>query len=88
LNHCLSWRSYAFKGLIPRLSFYDILEVTPAATAAEIRASYLKLAREYPDRVPEYWTKLRADAEDEIKDINYALGKWQPECRFSRFDLH
>jgi len=65
---------------------YEILKIV--APSAEIRASYLKLAREYPDRVPEYLTKLRADAEDEIKDINYALGKWQPEWRFPRFDLH
>lgn len=54
-------------------SFYDILEVSPSASAAEIRASYLKLAREYhPDRVPEYLTKLRADAEEKVKEINEA----------------
>jgi len=54
-------------------SFYDILEVSPSASVAEIRASYLKLAREYhPDRVPEYLTKLRADAEEKVKEINEA----------------
>ena len=54
-------------------SFYEILEVSPSASAAEIRASYLKLAREYhPDRVPEHLTKLRADAEEKFKLVNEA----------------
>lgn len=54
-------------------SFYEILEVSPSASTAEIRASYLKLAREYhPDRVPEHLTKLRADAEEKLKLVNEA----------------
>jgi len=54
-------------------SFYEILEVLPSASTAEIRASYLKLAREYhPDRVPEHLTKLRADPEKKLKLVNEA----------------
>src|SRR6185437_5935748 len=54
-------------------SFYEILEVSPSASTAEIRTSYLKLAREYhPDRVPEHLTKLRADAEEKLKLVNEA----------------
>lgn len=54
-------------------SFYEILEVSPLASPAEIRAAYLSLAREYhPDRVPEHLTKLRADAEEKLKQVNQA----------------
>src|SRR6185437_8050034 len=54
-------------------SFYEILEVSPSASTAEIRTSYLRLAREYhPDRVPEHLTKLRADAEEKLKLVNEA----------------
>jgi len=69
-------------------SFYDILEVAPAASAAEIRASYLKLAREYhPDRVPEYLTKLRADAEERVKEINEAWTVLSDPARRRKYDL-
>lgn len=69
-------------------SFYDILEVTPAATTVEIRASYLKLAREYhPDRVPEYLTKLRADAEEKVKEINEAWAVLSDPAKRRNYDL-
>jgi curved DNA-binding protein CbpA len=69
-------------------SFYEILELTERATQPEIRAAYLRLAREYhPDRVPEHLTKLRADAEEKFKQLQTAwevLGN--PEKR-RRYDL-
>ena len=69
-------------------SFYDILEVLPSAKAAEIRASYLKLAREYhPDRVPEYLTKLRADAEEKVKEINEAWAVLSDSAKRRKYDL-
>lgn len=69
-------------------SFYDILEVSPSAPTAEIRASYLKLAREYhPDRVPEYLTKLRADAEQKIKEINEAWAVLSDAAKRRSYDL-
>jgi len=69
-------------------SFYDILEVLPSASTAEIRASYLKLAREYhPDRVPEYLTKLRADAEEKVKEINEAWSVLSDPARRRKYDL-
>lgn len=69
-------------------SFYDILEVAPAASAVEIRASYLKLAREYhPDRVPEYLTKLRADAEEKVKEINEAWTVLSDPAKRRKYDL-
>jgi curved DNA-binding protein CbpA len=40
---------------------YEVLGVTPAASAAEIRAAYLRLARErHPDRFPDPEEKARA----------------------------
>lgn len=69
-------------------SFYDILEVSPSASAAEIRASYLKLAREYhPDRVPEYLTKLRADAEEKVKEINEAWAVLGDPATRKKYDV-
>jgi hypothetical protein len=69
-------------------SFYDILEVSPSASTAEIRASYLKLAREYhPDRVPEYLTKLRADAEEKVKEINEAWAVLSDPGKRRKYDL-
>ena len=69
-------------------SFYDILEVSPSASTAEIRASYLKLAREYhPDRVPEYLTKLRADAEEKVKEINEAWAVLGDPTKRRKYDL-
>lgn len=69
-------------------SFYDILEVSPSAPIAEIRASYLKLAREYhPDRVPEYLTKLRADAEEKVKEINEAWAVLSDAAKRRKYDL-
>ena len=69
-------------------SFYDILEVSPSANSADIRASYLKLAREYhPDRVPEYLTKLRADAEEKVKEINEAWAVLSDPAKRRRYDL-
>lgn len=69
-------------------SFYDILEVSPSASIAEIRASYLKLAREYhPDRVPEYLTKLRADAEERVKEINEAWAVLSDAAKRRKYDL-
>ena len=69
-------------------SFYDILEVSPSADSADIRASYLKLAREYhPDRVPEYLTKLRADAEEKVKEINEAWAVLSDPAKRRKYDL-
>ena len=69
-------------------SFYDILEVSPSADPAEIRASYLKLAREYhPDRVPEHLTKLHADAEEKVKQINEAWAVLSDPAKRKNYDL-
>ena len=69
-------------------SFYDILEVSPSAPLADIRAAYLKLAREYhPDRVPEYLTKLRADAEEKVKEINEAWAVLSDTAQRRKYDL-
>ena len=69
-------------------SFYDILEVSPSADSAEIRASYLKLAREYhPDRVPEHLTKLHADAEEKVKQINEAWAVLSDPAKRKTYDL-
>ena len=69
-------------------SFYDILEVSPSAEPAEIRASYLKLAREYhPDRVPEHLTKLHADAEQKVKEINEAWAVLSDPAKRKNYDL-
>ena len=69
-------------------SFYDILEVSPSAPLADIRAAYLKLAREYhPDRVPEYLTKLRADAEEKVKEINEAWAVLSDAAQRRTYDL-
>jgi len=54
-------------------TFYDVLEVKESATQAEIRAAFLRLAKEYhPDRVPEHLSRLRKDAEEKIKCVNEA----------------
>jgi hypothetical protein len=54
-------------------SFYEVLEVPECASMSQIRAAYLKLAREYhPDRVPEHLTKLHADAEEKFKEVHEA----------------
>ena len=69
-------------------SYYEILEVSPAASAAEIRAAYLELARQYhPDRVPEHLTKLRADAEEKVKRVNEAWGVLGDPVRRRKYDL-
>lgn len=69
-------------------SFYDILEVLPSASIAEIRASYLKLAREYhPDRVPEHLRKLRSDAEEKVKEINEAWSVLSDPVKRKKYDL-
>src|SRR5260221_5668800 len=69
-------------------SYYEILEVSPAASAAEIRAAYLELARQYhPDRVPEHLTKLRADAEEKVKQVNEAWSVLGDPARRRKYDL-
>lgn len=68
-------------------SFYDILGVAPSADVAKIRACYLELAREYhPDRIPEHLTKLRADAEEKIKEINEAWAVLSDPTQRKRYD--
>ncbi|GAA5957057.1 hypothetical protein JCM8115_003943 [Rhodotorula mucilaginosa] len=42
-------------------SLYSLLELTPLATTAEVRAAYLRLAKlHHPDRVPEEAEKAEA----------------------------
>jgi curved DNA-binding protein CbpA len=69
-------------------SFYEILEVSPSASPAEIRTAYLNLAREYhPDRVPEHLTKLRADAEEKLKQVNQAWETLGDAVKRRQYDL-
>jgi hypothetical protein len=69
-------------------SFYEILEVSPSASAAEIRTAYLNLAREYhPDRIPEHLTKLRADAEEKLKQMNQAWAVLGDPVKRRLYDL-
>jgi curved DNA-binding protein CbpA len=69
-------------------SFYEILEVSPSASNAEIRTAYLNLAREYhPDRVPEHLTKLRADAEEKLKQVNQAWEVLGDAVKRRQYDL-
>jgi hypothetical protein len=69
-------------------SFYEILEVSPSASNAEIRTAYLNLAREYhPDRVPEHLTKLRADAEEKLKQVNQAWETLGDPVKRRQYDL-
>ena len=68
-------------------SLYEILEVAPSATTAELHSAYLKLAREYhPDRVPEHLTKLRADAEEKLKQVNEAWAVLSDEEKRGKYD--
>lgn len=47
---------------------YAILDLSPQASEAEIRARYLRLVREFPpDRAPERFAEIRA-AYDELRD--------------------
>lgn len=54
-------------------TYYSLLEISETATAAEIKAAYLRLIREvHPDRLanaPPYW---RRQAEEKSKEINEA----------------
>ena len=51
--------------MVHETKFYDILEVSPTATEAELKKSYRKLALKYhPDRNP--------DAGDKFKEISMA----------------
>jgi DnaJ domain len=69
-------------------SFYEILEVSPSASPAEIRTAYLNLAREYhPDRVPEHLTKLRVDAEEKLKQVNQAWEVLGDPVKRRQYDL-
>ncbi len=69
-------------------SYYEILEVSPAASPAEMRAAYLELARQYhPDRVPEHLTKLRADAEEKLKLVNEAWRVLSDPARRRKYDV-
>src|SRR5438552_2392034 len=69
-------------------SFYEILEVSPSASPAEIRTAYLNLAREYhPDRVPEHLTKLRADAEEKLKLVNHAWAVLGDPAKRRQYDV-
>jgi curved DNA-binding protein CbpA len=54
-------------------TYYDILEVAEAASGAEIKSAYRRLAREYhTDGLPMERTKLRAEADERLKEINEA----------------
>jgi hypothetical protein len=54
-------------------TYYSLLEVSEAASAAEIKAAYLRLIREvHPDRLanaPAYWQR---QAEEKAKEVNEA----------------
>lgn len=69
-------------------SHYQILEVSSSADTAEIRSAYLRLAREYhPDRVPEHLTRLRADAEEKLKQVNEAWAVLSDPAKRRKYDL-
>ncbi|MDZ7673604.1 MAG: J domain-containing protein [Acidimicrobiales bacterium] len=55
------------------VSHYEELEVAPTATTAEIRTSYLALAREHhPDRLTDAGPAVRAEAAERMSRINAA----------------
>ena len=60
------WQEFVFLNeMVHETKFYDILEVSPTATEAELKKSYRKLALKYhPDRNP--------DAGDKFKEISMA----------------
>ena len=53
-------------------TFYDVLEISETASAAEAATAYKRMVKEYhPDRLvglPEHLTKLRKDAEEKWQE--------------------
>jgi hypothetical protein len=55
------------------LTYYDVLEVPELASDEEIKSAYRRLAKEYhTDGLPDNRARLRAEAEERLKEINEA----------------
>lgn len=60
----------------PGRSPYEVLEVSPEATAEEIRSAYRRMAQQYhPDKVAGQSPQVRQEAERRMKEINVAYGE-------------
>ena len=68
-------------------TYYEILEIAESAKPEEVRAAYLRLAKEYhPDRVPKHLTKLKRDAEEKFKEIQEAWAVLGDPTKRNQFD--
>ncbi len=55
---------------------YEVLQVSPEATAEEIRSAYRRMAQQYhPDKVAGQPPQVRQEAERRMKEINAAYGE-------------
>ena len=68
-------------------TYYSVLEVSETASAAEIKAAYLRLIREvHPDRLanaPTYWQR---QAEEKTKEINEAFAVLSNSAKRRSYD--
>jgi curved DNA-binding protein CbpA len=66
---------------------YDVLEITPAATADQVRAAYLQMARKFhPDFYAQQPEHIRAQAEARMQLVNQAAGILSDAVRRRRYD--
>lgn len=69
------------------MSLYDDLEVSPTASAEEIKSAYRRLAQDYhPDRNQGATVAVRRMAEERLKRINVAYETLKDPARRQRYD--
>lgn len=69
------------------MGHYEELDVTPSATASEIRSSYLALARRFhPDRLADQTPEARAASAARMARINAAWTVLRDEEQRARYD--
>lgn len=68
-------------------TYYDVLEISPAATADQVRTAYLAMARKFhPDFFAQQPEEIRAQAESRMQLVNQAATVLGDSARRRRYD--